>query len=57
LKESIETAKRILKQRNGYGDLSNSTLDETQVKKDQPLFDKAREILGEWVNSCAPIWV
>lgn len=51
LVENVETAKKILKPQHGVdGDLANSTLDDSQVIKDQPLFEMAQAVLGEWMN-------
>ena len=52
LTENVETARKILASRSGTqsGDLANVTVDVVQVKQDQPLFDKAQAILGEWMN-------
>ncbi len=45
LTENLEAAKKLLD-----GDLRRPTLNLAQVERDQPLFSKAKEILGDWVN-------
>lgn len=51
LTENIETAEKVLKAGEGLnGGLSNPNIDEAQVRRDLPLYEKARDVLGEWVN-------
>ncbi|KAH8819052.1 Aldo/keto reductase family-domain-containing protein [Xylogone sp. PMI_703] len=45
LLENVNTVEKLLQ-----GDLRNPTINLAQVEVDKPLFDKARSILGDWVN-------
>ncbi|KAN0090406.1 Aldo/keto reductase [Hyaloscypha variabilis] len=51
LTENIETALKILEAEDSTrGGLGQPTLNTVQVEKDQRLYEKAQDILGEWIN-------